>query len=55
MLVTLLPEPDSPTMPSVRPCSTLNETPSTARTTPSSVENWTRRSLTCRYGPDVAL
>ena len=39
--VTLLPEPDSPTIPSVRPSSTLNDTPSTACTTPSSVANWT--------------
>ena len=35
--VTLLPEPDSPTMPSVLPSSTVNETPSTALTIPSSV------------------
>ena len=40
-LVTLLPEPDSPTMPSVSPRSTANETPSTALTTPSSVSKWT--------------
>ena len=36
-LVTLLPQPDSPTIPSVSPGSTANETPSTACTTPSSV------------------
>ncbi len=36
-LVTLFPEPDSPTTPSVCPLSTENDTPSTARTTPSSV------------------
>ena len=36
-LVTDLPEPDSPTMPSTLPRSTANETPSTAPTTPSSV------------------
>src|SRR6476660_5739295 len=35
--VTDLPQPDSPTMPMVWPASTWNETPSTARTTPSSV------------------
>ncbi len=35
--VTLLPEPDSPTMPSVLPFSTLKLTPSTAFTMPSSV------------------
>src|SRR5437868_4443787 len=44
--VTLLPEPDSPTMPRVWPLSTLNETPSTARTTPSSVLKYVFRSLT---------
>jgi hypothetical protein len=35
--VTLLPQPDSPTMPSVLPFSTLKLTPSTALTMPSSV------------------
>jgi len=35
--VTLLPEPDSPTIPSVWPFSTLKLTPSTALTIPSSV------------------
>ena len=39
--VTLLPEPDSPTMPSTSPGATSNETPSTARTSPSSVRNET--------------
>ena len=34
MLVTLLPQPDSPTIPSVSPGSTAKETPSTAWTTP---------------------
>src|SRR5687768_2217682 len=34
--VTLLPQPDSPTMPSVRPRSRLKSTPSTARTSPRS-------------------
>src|SRR3954447_24199903 len=34
--VTLLPEPDSPTMPSVRPRSRRKSTPSTARTSPRS-------------------
>ncbi len=37
--VTDLPEPDSPTMPSVEPGSTLNDNPLTAATTPSSVLN----------------
>src|SRR5664279_2802249 len=48
--VTLLLEPDSPTMPSVSPLATASETPSTARTTPSSVRNRTPRSFTRRYG-----
>jgi len=34
--VTLLPDPDSPTIPRVSPRETWNETPSTARTMPSS-------------------
>jgi hypothetical protein len=33
--VTLLPLPDSPTIPIVSPASSENETPSTALTTPS--------------------
>jgi hypothetical protein len=37
--VTLLPQPDSPTTPTVLPASTLKLTPSTARTRPSSVSN----------------
>ena len=41
---TLLPDPDSPTTPSISPESTENETPSTAFTTPSSVAKRTRRS-----------
>src|SRR5256714_2806509 len=44
--VTLLPEPDSPTMPSVWPFSTEKLTPSTAFTIPSSVRKWVLRSLT---------
>ena len=35
--LTLLPEPDSPTTPRVSPGETVNETPSTALTRPSSV------------------
>ena len=35
--LTLLPEPDSPTMPSVSPGAIEYDTPSTAFTTPSSV------------------
>ena len=37
--VTLLPQPDSPTMPSVSPSCTLKSTPSTAGETPSSEKN----------------
>src|ERR1017187_3261436 len=40
------PLPDSPTMPSVLPVSTVNETPRTAFTAPSAVEKLTRRSDT---------
>src|SRR5438093_13290848 len=43
---TLLPEPDSPTIPRARPRSTVYETPSTAWTMPSSVSKWTLRSVT---------
>ena len=43
---TLLPEPDSPTMPIDPPGSTVNEIPSTACTTPSGVGNSTRMSST---------
>src|SRR6266542_5068774 len=46
--VTLFPQPDSPTMPSVWPFSIENETPSTARTIPSSVWKDVCRSLTSR-------
>jgi hypothetical protein len=46
--VTLLPQPDSPTMPRVCPFSTEKETPSTARTIPSSVWKEVCRSLTSR-------
>src|SRR5918911_3533619 len=46
--VTLFPHPDSPTMASVRPLSTVNETPSTAWTMPSSVLNEVFRSRTSR-------
>ncbi len=40
-LVTDLPDPDSPTMPSVLPLARSKESPSTALTMPSSVEKWT--------------
>ena len=44
--VTDLPDPDSPTIATTSPLLTVNETPSTARTIPSSVANETRRSST---------
>src|SRR6185503_18815950 len=46
--VTLLPQPDSPTIPSVRPRSSLKSTPSTARTSPASVSKTVRSPLTSR-------
>ena len=55
-LVTDLPEPDSPTMPSVRPASSSKLMPSTDLTRPSSVGKWTCRSSTTRNGTcDVEL
>ncbi len=50
IIVTLFPEPDSPTTPSVWPGRTSNETPSTAFTMPSSVLKYVRRSRTSRSG-----
>ena len=44
--VMLLPQPDSPTTPSVWPSSIAKVTPSTALTTPSWVKKWVRRPLT---------
>src|SRR6266850_4181638 len=52
--VTDFPHPDSPTMPSVSPALSSNETPSTAFTTPSGVKNWVFRSRTSRSGPGNA-
>src|SRR6185437_2310615 len=48
--VTDLPQPDSPTIPSVLPLSTVRSTPSTARTTPARVKKWVRRSSTSSSG-----
>ena len=48
--VTDLPQPDSPTIPSVLPCSTAKLTPSTARTTPSRVKKCVWRSSTSSSG-----
>ena len=45
--VTLLPDPLSPTMPSVSSSYRSKETPLTAFTTPSCVKNCVLRSLTC--------
>src|SRR5215468_6402302 len=47
---TLLPEPDSPTMPRISPGKMSYDTPSTAWTIPSSVLNSTTRSLIERSG-----
>ena len=44
--VTDLPQPDSPTIATVSPASTWNDTPSTARTTPSGVAKWVCRFST---------
>src|ERR1700751_3081520 len=55
MAVTDLPEPDSPTMATTSPGRTLNETPSTALTMPSSVAKETWRPATSSNAPSVAL
>src|SRR5688572_23582527 len=49
-LETLLPEPDSPTMPSVLPRSSVKLNPLTAFTRPSSVGKCTCRSFSSRNG-----
>src|SRR6185295_15162021 len=48
--VTLLPQPDSPTRPSVLPSWIEHDTPSTARNSPASVSNPTFRSSISRSG-----
>src|SRR5216683_143462 len=48
--VTDLPQPLSPTIANVSPSATEIETPSTARTTPSRVKKYVRRSSTSRSG-----
>ena len=53
--VTDLPQPDSPTIPSVWPGSIENEIPSTARTTPSRVKKCVFRSLTSSTGSPAAM
>src|SRR3954469_22709808 len=52
-LETLLPEPDSPTIPSALPGSTSYEMPSTALTRPSSVSKCTYRSRTLKSGSGI--
>ena len=51
---TVLPEPDSPTMPSVLPWSSVKDTPWTARSGPREVAKETRRSSTASSGSAVA-
>src|SRR3954454_4989065 len=53
-LETLLPEPDSPTMPTAWPRMTSYETPSTAFTTPPSGSKWTVSSRTLSSGSGIA-
>src|SRR5436305_11348793 len=55
MAVTDLPEPDSPTIATTSPGRTLNVTPSTALTIPSSVAKETWRSSTSSSAPSPAL
>src|SRR5262249_18032056 len=47
---TVLPDPDSPTIPTTSSTSTVSESPSTARRIPASVRNETERSRTSRSG-----
>src|ERR1700749_534603 len=53
--VTDLPQPDSPTIPSVSPALMWNDTPSTARTTPSGVPKCVCRLSTSSSGMSEAL
>ena len=50
---TVLPEPDSPTMPTVRPRSTVKLTPLTAWTSPRGVVKEVCRSVTSSSGPET--
>ena len=43
-MARLLPEPDSPTMPRISPCSSVSDTRSTARSGPAAEGNSTVRS-----------
>src|SRR5687768_10996442 len=51
--IWLLPEPDSPTIPSTSPRRTSKLTPSTARTQPCSSLKSTDKSRTARIGADI--
>jgi hypothetical protein len=51
--VVVLPQPDSPAIPSASPFASRKLTPSTALTVPDSIENSTRRSSTSRSGAPV--
>src|SRR3954447_26320656 len=53
-IATVLPEPDSPTMPRTSPSAIENDTPSTARTRPLSVLKETLRSRTSSNGSGMA-
>ena len=58
--VTLLPHPDSPTTPKVSPLPTVQETPSTARTTPLGVKKYvcrfsTSRTVSAGFAPPFAI
>src|SRR5690349_6575392 len=46
--VTVLPEPDSPTMPSTRPADSVKDSPSTAFSTRPALAKWVRSSSTAR-------
>ena len=48
--VMLLPEPDSPTRPTISPACTRRSTPSTAFTTPPWVKKWVCRPCTSSTG-----
>ena len=52
--VTLLPQPLSPTMPTLAPAGTSNDTPSTARSLPASVWKLVTRPVTRRSGSGMA-
>src|SRR5215831_11657914 len=54
IIETLLPEPDSPTMPSTSPSSTVKDRPSTAVTVPRRLRKRTVRSRTSRNGSGTA-